>query len=82
MGQPPGVANFGNNGERAFCACIAKELARWSNAVDRHLGLLLEEGRLEKVGPDLYMAPRQTRFGPALAQPEKLVGAFSGTTGS
>ena len=40
-----------------------KDLARWSNAIDRHLRLLLDEGRLEKVGPGLYMAPRKTRFG-------------------
>ncbi|KJS25294.1 MAG: hypothetical protein VR75_11690 [Hyphomonadaceae bacterium BRH_c29] len=55
-----------------------KELARWSNAVDRHLRLLLEEGRLEKVGPGLYMAPRKTRFGSAPARPEKLVESFLG----
>lgn len=55
-----------------------KELARWSNAVDRHLGQLLEEGRLEKVGPGLYMAPRKTRFGAAPAEPEKLVESFLG----
>lgn len=55
-----------------------KELAAWSNAVDRHLRLLLEEGRLEKVGPGLYMVPRKTRFGQAPARPEKLVQSFLG----
>ena len=29
-----------------------KELARWSKAVDRHLQQLLQDGRLEKVGPE------------------------------
>lgn len=53
-----------------------KDLARWSNAIDRHLRLLLDEGRLEKVGPGLYMAPRKTRFGSAPASPEKLVETF------
>jgi len=55
-----------------------KDLARWSNAIDRHLRLLLDEGRLEKVGPGLYMAPRKTRFGSAPASPEKLVEIFLG----
>ncbi|WP_341198035.1 hypothetical protein [Hyphomonas chukchiensis] len=55
-----------------------KDLARWSNAIDRHLRLLLDEGRLEKVGPGLYMAPRKTRFGSAPASPEKLVETFLG----
>tara|TARA_R110002051_G_scaffold226822_1_gene289374 strand:- start:1192 stop:1785 length:594 start_codon:yes stop_codon:yes gene_type:complete len=55
-----------------------KDLARWSSAIDRDLRLLLDEGRLEKVGPGLYMAPRKTRFGPAPARPEKLVEAFLG----
>ncbi|WP_035542232.1 hypothetical protein [Hyphomonas oceanitis] len=55
-----------------------KDLARWSNAIDRHLRLLLDEGRLEKVAPGLYMAPRKTRFGSAPASPEKLVETFLG----
>jgi hypothetical protein len=53
-----------------------KDLARWSNAVDRHLHQLVEEARLEKVGPGLYMAPRKTRFGTAPAAPENLVRTF------
>jgi hypothetical protein len=55
-----------------------KDLARWSTAVDRHLRQLVEEGRLEKVSGGLYMAPRQTRFGPAGANQEDLVAAFLG----
>jgi hypothetical protein len=55
-----------------------KDLARWSNAVDRHLRQLLEDGRLVKVRPGLYMVPRQTRFGPVPARPEKLVERFLG----
>ena len=46
-----------------------KELATWSNAVDRHVGQLLDEGRLEKVGAGLYMAPKKTRFGPRTITP-------------
>ena len=53
-----------------------KDLARWTNAVDRHIRELCLEGQLEKVAPGLYMAPRQTRFGAAPAKPEKLVETF------
>jgi hypothetical protein len=55
-----------------------KDLARWSTAVDRHLRQLVMEGRLEKVANGLYMVPRQTRFGPAPAKPQKLVETFLG----
>lgn len=55
-----------------------KDLARWSNAVDRHVRQLVEEGRLEKVSAGVYMAPRKTRFGVAPAKPEKLVETFLG----
>jgi len=52
------------------------DLARWSNAVDRHLAELVEEGRLVKVSGGLYMSPRKTRFGDASADPHKLVSSF------
>lgn len=55
-----------------------KDLAKWSTAVDRHLRQLMDEGRLEKVSPGLYMTPRKTKFGAASAKPEKLVEAFLG----
>jgi hypothetical protein len=55
-----------------------KDLARWSNAVDRHVRTLLDEGRLKKVGAGLYMTPRQTRFGEAPVKREKLVETFLG----
>lgn len=55
-----------------------KELARWSNAVDRHVRELVSEGRLEKVGSGLYMTPRQSRFGPVPANARKLVQTFLG----
>lgn len=53
-----------------------QDLEKWTNAVDRHVRQLLDEGRLEKVSGGVYMAPRQTRFGKAPAKPEKLVEAF------
>lgn len=53
-----------------------QDFEKWSNAVDRHLRQLVEEGRLEKVSGGLYLAPRQTRYGKAPARPEKLVESF------
>ncbi|MEW4468944.1 hypothetical protein AB1K62_14050 [Parasphingorhabdus sp. JC815] len=55
-----------------------KDLAKWSTAVDRHVRQLIDEGRLEKVSPGLYMTPRKTKFGTASAKPKKLVKAFLG----
>jgi len=55
-----------------------KDLTRWSNAVDRHLRQLVDEGRLEKVSGGLYMAPRKTRFGTAPAATARLIETFLG----
>lgn len=52
------------------------DLARMSNAVDRHLRQLLDEGRLVKAAPGLYMVPKKTRFGDAPADTSKLVAGF------
>lgn len=52
------------------------DLMRWSNAVDRHLKQLVDEGRLVKVSGGLYMAPQKSRFGEAPADPRKLVSGF------
>jgi hypothetical protein len=55
-----------------------RDLARWSNAVDRHVRALVLEGRLEKIASGVYMAPHMTRFGAAPPKPEKLLEAFLG----
>jgi len=52
------------------------ELAQWSNAVDRHLRLLLEDGTLVKLAGGLYAYPKQTVFGKAPAEDDKLVATF------
>jgi hypothetical protein len=52
------------------------DLARWSNAVDRHLRHLLEEGTLTKLAGGLYLFPKETVFGKAPPEDDKLVGAF------
>jgi hypothetical protein len=52
------------------------DLARWSNAVDRHLRQLIDEGTLTKLRGGLYLFPKHTAFGKAPAEDDKLVAAF------
>lgn len=52
------------------------ELAQWSNAVDRHLKQLVDEGTLTKLSGGLYYRPKKTSFGAAPADDQKLVKAF------
>jgi hypothetical protein len=53
-----------------------EELARSSNAVDRHVKQLLNDGTLTKLAGGLYLYPKETVFGKAPAEDDKLVGAF------
>jgi hypothetical protein len=53
-----------------------EHVARWSNAVDRHLKQLVEEGTLTKLAGGLYVYPKETVFGKAPAEDDKLVEAF------
>ena len=53
-----------------------EDLARWSNAVDRHLRQLVEEGTLTKLAGGLYAYPKQTVFGKAPAEDDELVALF------
>jgi hypothetical protein len=53
-----------------------QDVARWSNAVDRHLRQLVEEGTLTKLAGGLYAYPRQTVFGKAPAEDDELVATF------
>lgn len=53
-----------------------EDLAKWSNAVDRHLKQLQEEGKLTKLSGGLYYCPKKTVFGCAPADDRKLVEAF------
>jgi hypothetical protein len=52
------------------------ELALWSNAVDRHISLLVKEGVLEKLSAGLYYVPKKTIFGVAPPEDESLVRTF------
>lgn len=53
-----------------------EDLARWSNAVDRHLKQLVADGTLTKLSGGLYGYPKQTVFGKAPADDHALVAAF------
>jgi hypothetical protein len=53
-----------------------EDLARWSNAVDRHLKQLVADGTLTKLAGGLYGYPKETVFGKAPAEDDKLVGTF------
>jgi hypothetical protein len=51
-------------------------LSRWSNAIDRHLKQLVEDGTLTKLSGGLYAYPKETVFGKAPAEDDKLVKTF------
>jgi hypothetical protein len=51
-----------------------EDLARWSNAVDRHLKQLVSDGTLTKLAGGLYLYPKETVFGKAPPEDDKLVG--------
>lgn len=53
-----------------------EHLARWSNAVDRHLKQLVNDGTLTRLRGGLYLYPKTTVFGKAPPEDDKLVGTF------
>src|SRR6266478_369841 len=53
-----------------------EDLARFSNAVDRHLKELVDSKVLTKLRGGLYAYPKETAFGPAPASDDTLVAAF------
>lgn len=53
-----------------------KGLARWSNAIDRHLKQLVEDGTLVKLAQGLYYYPKKTTFGVAPPEEKAMVRAF------
>lgn len=52
------------------------DLTKWSKAVDRHIHQLQEEGVLQKLSGGLYYYPKETSFGKAPAEDEKLIRTF------
>ncbi len=53
-----------------------EDLAKWSNAVDRHIKQLVASGELVKLSSGLYLHPKKTVFGKAPADDASLVAAF------
>jgi hypothetical protein len=53
-----------------------EDLARLSNAVDRHLNELVATGLLKKLAQGLYYAPMSSKFGPLPPTDEQVVGGF------
>jgi hypothetical protein len=52
------------------------DLEQLSNAVDRHLHELVQEGTLVKVAPGLYHVPKKSMFGQLPAADDELLGSF------
>lgn len=53
-----------------------EDLARLSNAVDRHLRELVASGKLQKLAAGLYHAPKSSNFGPLPPSDDELVKGF------
>lgn len=52
------------------------ELAQWSNAIDRHLAALLDDGTLQKVSPGVYYYPKESVFGKTPPAEKELIHTF------
>jgi len=52
------------------------ELVQWSNAIDRHLAALVNDGTLEKVSPGVYYYPKESVFGKLPPEETALVSTF------
>ncbi len=52
------------------------DLIEWSNAVDRHVMELVEDGTLQKLTTGLYYCPENSIFGNVPPDEEKLVRSF------
>lgn len=53
-----------------------EDLSEWSNAIDRHLDKLVEEGGLEKLSRGLYYVPKRSVFGKVPPDEDVLVRGF------
>lgn len=52
------------------------DLEKWSNAVDRHLSMLLKEGTLQKLSQGVYHFPKETAFGKTPPDELELINQF------
>lgn len=53
-----------------------EDMSEWSNAIDRHLDKLVEEGVLEKLAQGLYYFPKTSAFGKVPPDEDVLVRGF------
>ena len=53
-----------------------EELGQWSNAVDRHVAELVNDGTLQKVSPGVYYYPKKSVFGNVPPDEKTLVRSF------
>ena len=53
-----------------------EELAQWTNAVDRHVAELVNDGTLQKVAAGVYYYPKKSVFGQLPPEDNALVRAF------
>jgi hypothetical protein len=53
-----------------------EDLAQWSQSIDRHLKELLDDGTLTRLARGLYLSAKETVFGKAPAEDDKLVKTF------
>ena len=52
------------------------DLIKWSNAVDRHLEELVQDGTLQKLSQGMYYYPKETVFGKTPPQEDILIRSF------
>jgi len=52
------------------------DLTKWSNAVDRHLDILVGEGTLQKLSRGVYYYPKETVFGKTPPDEQVLIRSF------
>ncbi|HET6252977.1 MAG TPA: DUF6088 family protein [Puia sp.] len=53
-----------------------RDLTKWSNAVDRHLKELQNDGALQKVAAGMYYYPKQSSFGPTPPTDHTLIHSY------
>ena len=52
------------------------DLEAYSTSIDRHLGMLVKEGVLQKIAPGMYYHPKESVFGVVPPDEEALVKSF------
>jgi len=53
-----------------------EDLLVWSKSVDRHLQVLVNDGKLEKLSQGLYYSPKESAFGKTPPEEQELIERF------